>query len=134
MIGLINSRLTSGLTGVNEMKLERFPNFFSCCKNASPNKHIDLQEMSRSDIDCFMAAYLRDIPNGANHALADAIMSLATPEEIKNDVYSSLENVMESLCQNYNDWVDLQFNQSFDRVFNSLDAHLEHGVKPSDFC
>lgn len=116
------------------MKLERFPRFFECCKNASPNKHIDFLPMSNSDKDAFVAAYLRDVPSGANHALADAVMSLATPENIKNDIYASLEIVLIDLCDQYNDWVDLQFDRSFNQVFNSLDAHLEHGVKPSDFC
>lgn len=115
------------------MKLHRYQSFFQCCKTASHNRHIDLLAMSDSDKDGFVAAYLRDLGGSANNALADAIMSLATPEQIKNDAYGSLEQVLLDLCQQYNDWIDIRHNIAFTQVNTAMLAMHESSHKPTDF-
>lgn len=116
------------------MKLNRYPRFFECCKNASPSCHIDLQAMSCSDKDAFVSAYLRDCGGKVNEQLADLVDSLAVPEPVKNDAYASVELILLDLCQQYNDWLDVRFNTAFDSIFSPDKAMRDAGHKPSDFA
>ncbi len=119
------------------MKITTAPNFLECCKNYAPTGQLDIQAISDSEKDSFVFAYLRDIGGTALQHVQKGIAEAkgySRKESILNSAYSNCEQAMIDLARQYNDWVDLQFDQSFYRVFNSLDCHIEHGVKPSDFA
>lgn len=120
------------------MKLERYPHFFECCKNSAPNHHIDLQALSDSEKDAFVFSYLRDqeILKEVQDGLAQA-KNYQAREELMNDVYQSVEQLILDLCQHYNDWIDIRFETDFATIFqrtNPFQAMEDAGHKHADFC
>ncbi len=118
------------------MKLLRYPNFFECCKTSAPNEKIDIQALSDSDKDAFVFAYLKD--QGMLKEVQDglaAAKSYEAREELLNEVYSSVEQILVDLCQHYNDWLDVRFENSFTQIFGSTFQAMEDaGHKHVDFC
>ncbi len=119
------------------MKITTSPNFLECCKNYAPNGQLDIQAISDSEKDSFVFAYLRDIGGTALQQVQKGIAEAkgySRKGSILNSAYANCEQAMLDLGRQYNDWVDLQFDNSFNQVFNSNKAMYDAGHKSSDFA
>lgn len=113
--------------------LNRYPEFFEVCKRAFPRGGLNFANMSNSDIDSFVIAYMTDL--GGEAARAAEMLKASGDEAQLEDAHSACHLEIGRLADHYNDWCEIN---AFVEQWNAIDSkpvdHMhEAGHKWSDF-